>query len=178
MATRRKKTDVEAALVAVKEADVKKVLDQVGTVQTNVQGTLAALGVTMTEKIEELRSLETAIDARKQELADIHEIEVEADTLDEIKEKVKDAEEDAKERRQKRSKERNEEAEERQAAWQREQEEHTYQVAQRDKRDEEALAAQSEERQRVPPRRAGCDGETAPYRTGAVWSGLRGCPRR
>jgi len=104
-ATRRKKTDVDAALKAVSESDVKKVLDQVGTVQTNVQGTLAALGVTMTEKIEELRNLETAIGARKEELADIHDIEVQADTLDEIKKKVDEAEEDAKDKSRKRRKE-------------------------------------------------------------------------
>lgn len=154
MATRRKKTDVEAALKAVSEADVKKILEQVGTVQTSVQSTLAALGVTLTGKVTELRDLETAIEARKQELKDIHEIEVNADTLDEIAERVTQAEEAAAENTERLRKKHAEEREERLRVWQRELEEHKYEVEQRDLRDAAQLKALSEARQREESIRA------------------------
>ena len=145
MATnRRKKTDVDAALKAVSETDVRKVLEQVGATQTSVQGTLAALGVTLTE----LRDLEMAIGARKDELKDIHDIEVQADTLDEISEQVKTADEDAQERTRKRRKEWQDALVERDQAQTREREVHIYEVKQRDERDKAECDTQSTERQR------------------------------
>lgn len=146
--TRRKKTDVDAALRAVSETDIKKVLEQVGATQTSVQSTLAALGVTLSNKITELRDLETAIGARKDELKDIHDIEMRADTLDAIQTSVKEADEEASELIRQRRKEWQDDGEAREQTWRREGEAHAYTVKQLDERDAAECATQSTERQR------------------------------
>jgi len=97
MARAKKRTTVEtaAALAATSEADVKKTLDQLNDLQVSVQGTLAGVGVSMATKIEELTQLETAISARKDELKEIHSIEMDADTLANIKQQIEEEEERA-----------------------------------------------------------------------------------
>lgn len=152
--TRRNQSDVAAALAAVKETDVKRVLDQLGNTQVSVQSTLAALGVTLSEKIEELRNLETAIEARREELKTIHEIEVEADTLEQIKQSVKEAERDAEERTRLRRKRWDDEEVERAQRWKREEEEHNYAVSQRQAQAEAMFAAQQAESLRAERIRA------------------------
>jgi len=87
LAKARRKVDPVAALAAVSEADVKQTLDQIGDLQASMQGTLAGLGATMVSKIEELGQLNTAIDVQKDALKELHDIEVQAETLAELEER-------------------------------------------------------------------------------------------
>lgn len=94
MAPRRKK-DATAALAAVSDLDVKRIMDDVGATQTKVQEVMAGLGITMASKVEQLKQLDDAIEAKKQELKDTHTIEVLADTLEHIQEQVVEAQAEA-----------------------------------------------------------------------------------
>jgi hypothetical protein len=147
VATTRKRKTASAAVAAVSEADVRKTIDSMGTLQSEVQGTIAGLGITMAKKIDELRELETAIEVRKDELKELHEIEVQADTLEQLEEQQKQfiAEDDA--RRKQRREEWQQEAAARQQQWAREEEAHQFEMERKSREAEATHQANVKQRQ-------------------------------
>jgi len=139
--TKRKTADVAAALKAAANINPKDVNDKINELQTEMAGTLAGVGLALTKRLEDLEQIDLAIDARKDELKNIHEIEIEADTLESLKQeheasvKQWDLEETERQAGWDR------EAMERQAAWEREEAEHQYAIKIRDKQDTDAFNA-------------------------------------
>lgn len=148
MATRRKKADVDAALKAVTETDIKKRREEISDLQTKLQGDLASINVMLAEKYAAVQDLDTVLDAKRNELSTIHEIEVHADTLDEISANVEKAQEEYGERLAAHERELEKAKQLRDEEWRREEEAHAFDIQQRDKRDAVQFRAALEERQR------------------------------
>jgi|GEM_PF-4823028 len=139
--TKRKTADVAAALKAAANINPKDVNDKINELQTEMAGTLAGVGLALTKRLEELEQIDVAIDARKDDLKIIHEIEVEADTLESLK---KEHEESVKQwdlEETERQAGWDREAAARQAEWEREESEHQYAIKIRDKQDTDAFNA-------------------------------------
>ena len=149
MASRKKtKAEAGAAYAVVKESDVKKVIEDVGDVQAQVQGTLAGVGVTLASQIEMLQNLDTAIDGQKSVLKDLHGIEAEADTLEQMRERREDEVKADTRARTQRQQAWDDEDAQRQTERMRKVEEHQHAEAQRVEDAKQQLATDTMEAQR------------------------------
>lgn len=78
-------TEQQATLEAVKALDTERVVGEINNLQVSVQGTLAGLSATITNKIQQLSTVDEAIKLKNERLKTLHAIEAEAVQLDDLK---------------------------------------------------------------------------------------------
>jgi uncharacterized phage infection (PIP) family protein YhgE len=145
--TRRSAADKAAALAAISSTDVKTLTSGLDELRDNLQATMAGLGVAVAQQFEEFDRLGMAIEERRAQLSQLHEIEVEADTLAELQQEHEDFLQ-ARDKAEKGRLERWEEEEDaHNANLQREQAQHEFDIAQRNARATSQLATDSQKRQ-------------------------------
>ncbi len=86
--TKRKQieqTEAKAVLESVKDININDVVSQVNNLQVSVQKTLADLCATVTVKVQQMEQLDTAIHLKDDRLQELHNIEKEAISLDEMR---------------------------------------------------------------------------------------------
>jgi len=137
----RKKADetsAAAVMEAVKNLKPEDVHKQVGDLQTQLQGTLAALGASIAGKVEQMQNVDEAIKLKAEELKELHDIDAMQATIEDLAREYREKEEDLSKSLDARRAAWKEENEERMKKWQREQEEHEYNLTQmlRKKQDE------------------------------------------
>lgn len=127
-------TEAQAVLDSVKGLALQQVIGEVGDLQVTVQNTLAGLSAALTSKIQQLQQCDQAITLKEQRLKELHGIEAEAITLDDMKAQ-KEAEQQAWEKeREDRENQWNEEVAERAKTWKRQEDERNYDVLTKTKR--------------------------------------------
>ncbi len=86
--TRNKKIEqIEATTIleAVKDLNLNTVITEVSKLQVDVQNTLAGLSAALTNKIQQIDQMDTAISLKESRLQELYAIENMAITLDEMK---------------------------------------------------------------------------------------------
>lgn len=144
----RKKAESNRLLEAVSKLDAQSVINEVGTLQTSLQTTLAGLSAGVATKIELMKQVDEAINLKEERLKELFGIEQQAMDIEFIKQQKADEEETFDKTREKRDTEWAEETNVRAKNWQREREEHDYAVAQQKKRALEEYTAEVSERKR------------------------------
>lgn len=126
---RIEQTEANAVLESVKGLDLNKVVAEVSGLQVNVQNTLANLSSSLTNKVQQLSQMDTAIELKEQRLQELYGIENMAITLDEMKAQRELEEQQANAQRIERNKQAADEELERQKKYKREQDDYDYQCA-------------------------------------------------
>lgn len=139
---------VKEAVAAVANVTPKTALDKLNAAKLAVNEKLAEVDVALLDQIQEMQNLDTVIAERKAELKDLFAIEADAETLQLMKEEHERWKVEAEQEKADTIATETERQAERDKKWLREQEEHAYEIAQRNARDEATLKAQSEARQR------------------------------
>lgn len=129
--------EVKAALDVVSKLDVVSVVSQIGSLQVDVQNTLANLSATITGKLGEVDNINKAIAAKKAEIQELYQIDVEAVRLDDIKSQREAEEDEWNLENSRREDEQLELSQNRSKVWKREDEEHNYAVKIRNQRADE-----------------------------------------
>lgn len=78
-------TEAQSVLDSVKNVNLQSVIAEVGGLQVTVQESLATLSGALSSKIQEMQNLDTAIALKNARLKELHNIESEAVTLDDLK---------------------------------------------------------------------------------------------
>jgi hypothetical protein len=130
----------QEVLTAVNGLTLDSVSGDIAATQVEVQKSLADLSSKLTERLQILRNIESAIELKEQSLKQLYEIERTATALDDLKAEIDNQrkawqEEQGQEERQSREK-----VSERKKLWQREEEEYDYKLAQEQKKVQDGFA--------------------------------------
>ena len=137
MATTIKKTvkkQSEKILDAVSTFKPQTVIEEIGALQNSLQNTLAGLSAQISIKLEQMKNVEEAIAIKESELKELYEINAEAISLEEMREKCLKEESDWNKRAVDRQNQWNEDAKDRLKKWNREEEDYLYSMEQKKKR--------------------------------------------
>ena len=132
--TKKTEAEVKSAVAAVSGLEVNRVVQQIGTLQVGVNETLANLSATITAKLGEVDQIDKAIAAKKENLQELYAIEEEALKLEDIKTQRETEAEEWQNEQVRREAETRENYKERKKLWDRELEEHDYEIAKRNAR--------------------------------------------
>jgi len=138
--SRAKKT--QSVLDAVKALSPETIVGEVGALQVSLQSTLANVSAAITDKIEKMHQVDEAIALKEQRIVELHDIEQEALTLEDVKTKRAEEEFDWNKSRDERRKQWVEEQAERNRVWQREKEEYEYSTKMDQQRKKEEFDAE------------------------------------
>lgn len=127
-------------LNSVKGLNLDSVSKSITETQVEVQKVLADLSGRVMERLQELQNVEEAIKLRKDELKQLHDIEVVATTIDDLEAQIKEQRKAWEEEQSTKQREFKEQQSERNKAWHREEQEYQYRVAQDHRKQEDALA--------------------------------------
>jgi len=141
-------TEAQVVLDSVKDMELTKVVSEIGNLQVSLQGTLAHLTATITNKIQQVEQLDTAIGLKEQRLQELHGIEKEAVSLDEMKAQKEEEARKWEKERDDRDAQWDEEEEERAKIWQRTEEDFKYTTEQAHKKVQDDFEAQLSKRNR------------------------------
>jgi chromosome segregation ATPase len=141
-------TEAQAVLDNVKDMELTKVVSEIGSLQVSLQGTLANLSATITNKIQQVDQLDTAITLKEQRLQELHGIEKEAVSLDEMKAQKEEEARKWEKERDERNAQWDEEEEERAKMWQRAEDDFKYTTEQAHKKVQDDFEAQLSKRNR------------------------------
>jgi hypothetical protein len=86
--TRNKKVEAignQATLEAVKALDTEQVVSEVNNLQVSLQTTLAGVGASITSKIQQIATIDSAIALKNSRLKELYDVEAEAVSLDDLK---------------------------------------------------------------------------------------------
>ena len=136
MATTKKTTkkQSEKILDAVSTFKPQTVIEEIGALQNSLQNTLAGLSAQISIKLEQMKNVEEAIVIKENELKELYEINAEALSLEEMREKCQQEEDNWNKRFIDRQNQWNEEAKDRLKKWNREEEDYLYSIDQKKKR--------------------------------------------
>lgn len=81
-------TQNKTILDSVKTLKPDDVITEIGNLQVNLQGTLAGLSATITNKIEQMQNIDSAITLKKDELKELYDIEREAMSLEDLRTRI------------------------------------------------------------------------------------------
>jgi membrane protein involved in colicin uptake len=124
-------------------------MDKLNAAKLSISEKLAEVDAEILARIQELNNLDIVIAERKNEIKALHDIEVVAESLDVIKEQHATFLEESEETQRKIAADHNELIANRAKSWKQEEEEHRYQIVQRNQRDEDAFKFAAEQRKRV-----------------------------
>lgn len=122
--SKAKKT--QSVLDAVKLLSPETIINEVGQLQLNMQNVLASVSVAITDKIDKMKQVDEAIALKEQRIVELYDIDQEALTLEEIKNRRSEEEAAWASSVENSKKAWKEEQAERTRVWQREKEEHDY----------------------------------------------------
>jgi hypothetical protein len=128
-------------LESVKDITLEGISKKIAGVQVNVQQTLAKLSTDLTQNLEQLNTVTTAIELKKQELQQLHDIEVTKTSLDDLKAEIDNQRVLWTEEQIRREKDTAIGNQDRQLRWKREEEAYLYERAQSHKKLEDDFAA-------------------------------------
>ena len=133
---KNKSTEVKnnEALEAVKDLTLDKMSKEIGSVQCEIQNTLASAQAKVAQALSIKDQLDKAIELKKEELQQFHEIEVTATSLDELQAKVEEVRKSWEEEQVAKQKEFESQRKERELLWKREEEQYLYTKAQEHKK--------------------------------------------
>ena len=114
------------ALEAVKDLTLDKMSKEIGAVQCEIQNTLAGAQAKVAQALSIKDQLDKAIELKKEELKQFHEIEVTATTLDELTTSIEDTRKAWAEEQANKAKEFEVQKKERELVWKREEEQYLY----------------------------------------------------
>lgn len=134
--------EAKTVLAAVKELDPAKVVTDVGNLQLSVQSTLANLSASITNKMAQVDTIDSAIRIKEDRLQELYGIEKEAVTLDDMKAQVEAERVQSEIEREERDARWSEEQAERQKQWKRALDDYNYEFEQRKKRVQEEFDAE------------------------------------
>jgi colicin import membrane protein len=126
---------------AVKGLSIDSVSRSITETQVEVQRVLADLSGRVMERLQELENLEETIRVRTDDLKKLHAIEVQATTLDELEEQIKEQRRMWDEEQLLKKREFAEQQSERNKSWKREQEEYQYKQTMENRKVEDAFKA-------------------------------------
>jgi hypothetical protein len=133
--------EAQAVLTTVRGLSLPKVVAEVSDLQLSIQGQLAALSNSLANKITQVEQLDTAIGLKEQRLKELHGIESEAITLDDMRAQKEAEQVKWQADRDSRTAEWDDETQERAKRWQREEANYAYTWAQKLEREKEAFEA-------------------------------------
>lgn len=140
--------EAKAVLDTVKDLELTSVVAEIGSLQVSVQGTLANLTATITNKLQQVDQLDTAIGLKESRLQELYGIEKEAVSLDDMKAQKEEADRVWLKERDQRDAEWTEEEAERQKLWARAEEDHKYKTALLHKKIQDEFEANNNKRAR------------------------------
>jgi len=151
MATTTKKTkkQSEKVLDVVSTLKPQTVIEEIGALQNTLQGTLAGLSAQISIKLEQMKNVEDAIVLKQEELNELYGIDAEALSLEEMREQHEQEDTDWQKQCVARQAQLEDDEEERTKRWQREEEEHGYDIAQKKKRSQEEYNVEIATRRRA-----------------------------
>lgn len=129
----KKKID-DTTVEAVKTLKANNVINQIGDLQVSIQSTLANISGEITNKLAQLHDTEAAIETLENRLNEVYQIEKEALSLEEVKLSRQESDEQYTKMLMARNQERAEQEQNREKLWNRQEEEHNYEVSQRRKK--------------------------------------------
>jgi hypothetical protein len=133
--------EAQTVLTTVKGMNLPKVVAEVSDLQLSIQSQLAGLSTSLANKISQVEQLDTAITLKEQRLKELHGIESEAITLDDMRAQKEAEQSQWNEDRDLRDAQWQEEEQERQRRWKREEDEYVYTWQQKLQREKEAFEA-------------------------------------
>jgi hypothetical protein len=128
-------------LTAVKDLSMDSVTDAVSTTQVEVQQALASVSASLTQQLQKLRSIEDAIQLRREELNRLHSIEVTASTLDDLQAEIGQTREQWEDEEAAKKRLAAEQQSERNKQWKREEEDYLYRKQLEHRKLEDAFSA-------------------------------------
>ena len=138
-----------ATLEAVKALDTAKVIEEVNNLQVSLQGTLANVGASITNKIAQIGTIDQAISLKESRLKELFDIEAKAVQLDELEAQRKQAFEDWQKEKEERQLQFNEEEQETNKTRERNEEDWNYSFEQKKMRAEAEFKAMQESKARA-----------------------------
>ena len=136
-ATKKTKKQTEQVLGAVVGLKPQKVIEEIGALQSNLQGVLAGLSAQISTKIEQMDTVDQAIQLKQAELTELYGIESEAMSLEQMRAQCEEEQADWDKRTIDLQAQWDADEDERSKRWQREEEEHAYEINQKRKRAQE-----------------------------------------
>jgi hypothetical protein len=140
--------DTQTVLTAVKDVKAEDIVQDIGALQLETQQKLGQLSTALTTKIAVLRNVESAIGIKQARLQELHEIEAEAISLDELRAKEDQVQEEHAKARIARDQQWREEEEQHQKEQQRQEDEHNYQRALAEKKARDMFQAEMDSTRR------------------------------
>ena len=140
---------VNDAAVAVKELTPKSATDKLQVAKLAVANKLAEIDAVVVESLQELQTLRLAKEALQQEIKDLHSIDVTAETMAALEAEFEAFKVRMAEEKKKAEADHNELIANRAKTWAHEEQDHKFQIEQRDKRDADTFKFAAEQRQRV-----------------------------
>jgi len=126
-------------LASVKDLNLDSVSKSIAETQVEIQKVLSDLSGKVLDRLQELENVENAIRAKKDELKQLHEIEVHATTLDELEARIKEQRRDWEEEQATKQRDFKEMQSERNKQWKREEEEYQYRISQEHRKQQDTL---------------------------------------
>jgi hypothetical protein len=126
-------------LNSVKDLSLDSVSKSITETQVEVQRVLAELSGKVMERLQELQNVEESIKLRKDELKQLHDIEVVATTIDELDAQIRDQRKAWEEEVAGKKREFAEQQSERNKVWKREEAEYQYRLSQEHRKQEDEL---------------------------------------
>jgi len=127
-------------LASVKDLNLDSVSKSIAETQVEIQKVLADLSAKVLDRLQDLQNVEDSIKLRKEELKQLHDIEVAATTLDDLEAGIKEQRKTWEEEQAAKKREFAEMQSERNKQWNREEQEYQYRVAQEHRKGEDTLA--------------------------------------
>jgi hypothetical protein len=135
-------------LDSVKDLGFDAVSSALANAQVEVQEQLAMVSAKLAEQLQVLRKVEDAIRLRREELKELHQVEVQAGTLDELTAQIEVQRKSWEEEKALKAREFSEMRSERNKSWAREEEEYQYKIAQEHKKLEDTFKALQADQER------------------------------
>jgi colicin import membrane protein len=136
-------------LESVKNITLEGISKKIAGVQVDVQQTLAKLSTELTQNLEQLNTVTAAIELKKQELQQLHDIEVTKTSFDDLKTEIDNQRVLWAEEQLRREKDTAIGNQDRQLRWKREEEQYLYERAQSHKKLEDDFAAKVAEMEKA-----------------------------
>jgi colicin import membrane protein len=130
----------DAVLASVKDLNLDSVSKSIAETQVEIQKVLADLSAKVLDRLQDLENVENSIRLKKEVLKQLHDIEYQATTLDELEANIKDQRRTWEEEQATKQREFKEMQSERNKAWKREEEEYQYRISQEHMKEKDSLA--------------------------------------
>src|SRR4051794_4868721 len=126
-------------LASVKDLNLDSVSKSIAETQVEIQKVLADLSAKVLERLQDLENVESSIRLKKEELKQLHEIEILATTLDDLQAGIQEQRRSWEEEQATKQRDFKEMQSERNKQWKREEEEYQYRISQEHRKQQDTL---------------------------------------